>query len=91
VSHFTFYAARIGVTGSGTKLKLAANHHVAILNVACAEMVAFCRKMGLDPRVALRHMGNSPYIGTGLMRIGRVFNSSQAKARRCTRWLDQVA
>ena len=69
VSHFTLDAPRIGVTGSGTKLKLAANHHVAILNVACAEMVAFCRKMGLDPRVALRHMGHSPYIGTGLMRI----------------------
>jgi L-threonate 2-dehydrogenase len=69
VSHFTFDAPRVGVTGSGTKLKLAANHHVAILNVACAEMVALCRKMGLDPRVALRHMGHSPYIGTGLMRI----------------------
>lgn len=69
VSHFTLKAPRVGVTGSGTKLKLAANHHVAILNVACAEMVALCRKMGLDPRVALQHMGDSPYIGTGLMRI----------------------
>ena len=69
VSHFTLDAPRVGATGSGTKLKLAANHHVAILNVACAEMVALCRKMGLDPRVALRHMGHSPYIGTGLMRI----------------------
>ena len=69
VSHFTLDAPRVGATGSGTKLKLAANHHVAILNVACAEMVALCRKMGLDPRVALRHMGHSPYLGTGLMRI----------------------
>ena len=69
VSHFTLDAPRVGATGSGSKLKLAANHHVAILNVACAEMVAFCRKMGLDPHVALRHMGHSPYIGTGLMRI----------------------
>ena len=69
VSHFTLDAPRVGATGSGSKLKLAANHHVAILNVACAEMVAFCRKMELDPRVALRHMGHSPYIGTGLMRI----------------------
>ncbi len=69
VSHFTLDAPRVGATGSGTKLKLAANHHVAILNVACAEMVALCRKMGLDPRVALRHMGHSPYIGTGLMRL----------------------
>ncbi len=69
VSHFTLDAPRVGATGSGTKLKLAANHHVAILNVACAEMVALCRKMGLDPRMALRHMGHSPYIGTGLMRL----------------------
>lgn len=69
LSHFTLDAPRVGATGSGTKLKLAANHHVAILNVACAEMVALCRKMGLDPGIALRHMGHSPYIGTGLMRI----------------------
>ncbi len=69
LTHFTLNAPRVGATGSGTKLKLAANHHVAILNVACAEMVALCRKMGLDPQVALKHMGHSPYIGTGLMRI----------------------
>jgi len=69
LSPFTLNAPRVGAFGSGTKLKLAANHHVAILNVACAEMVALCRKMGLDPQVALKHMGHSPYIGTGLMRI----------------------
>ena len=69
VTHFTLDAPRIGVFGSGTKLKLAANHLVAIFNVACAEMVAMCRHMGLDPQIALRHMGNSPYIGTGLMRL----------------------
>ncbi len=69
LAHFTLDAPRVGTVGSGTKLKLVANHQVAILNVACAEMVAFCRKMGLDPRVALQNMGNSPYIGTGLMRI----------------------
>ena len=69
LSSFTLDAPRVGAFGSGTKLKLAANHHVAILNVACAEMVALCRKMGLDPQVALKHMGHSPYIGTGLMRI----------------------
>jgi 3-hydroxyisobutyrate dehydrogenase-like beta-hydroxyacid dehydrogenase len=69
VGAFTLDAPRVGALGSGTKLKLAANHLVAILNVACAEMVAMCRHMGLDPAVALRHMGNSPYIGTGLMRL----------------------
>ena len=69
VAAFTLEAPRVGAFGSGTKLKLAANHLVGIFNVACAEMVAFCRHMGLDPRVALQHMGNSPYIGTGLMRL----------------------
>lgn len=69
LAHFTLDAPRVGAVGSGSKLKFAANHHVAILNVAVAEMVALCRKMGLDPRVALQHMGHSPYIGTGLMRI----------------------
>ena len=57
-------AMNYGSTGVG-----AANHLVAIYNVACAEMTAFCRHMGLDPAVALKHMGNSPYIGTGLMRL----------------------
>ena len=66
---FTLDAPRVGSLGSGTKLKLAANHLVAVYNVACAEMVAMCRHMGLDPRVALRHMGASPYIGSGLMRL----------------------
>lgn len=69
VACFTVDAPRVGGFGSGTKLKLAANHLVGIFNVACAEMVAFCRHMGLDPRIALRHMGASPYIGTGLMRL----------------------
>ena len=66
---FTLDAPRVGDFGSGTKLKYAANHLVAIYNVACAEMVTLCRKMGLDPAVALAQMGHSPYIGTGLMRL----------------------
>lgn len=69
LSHFTLKAPYVGPIGNGTKLKLAANHQVAIYNVACAEMVALCRQMGLDPALALQHMGSSPYIGTGLMRI----------------------
>lgn len=66
---FTLQAPRVGTLGAGTKLKLAANHLVAIYNVAYAEMVTLCRRMGLDPAVALRHMGTSPYIGTGAMRL----------------------
>jgi 3-hydroxyisobutyrate dehydrogenase-like beta-hydroxyacid dehydrogenase len=66
---FTLSAPRVGPLGSGIKLKIAANHLVAVYNVACAEMVALCQAMGLDPQVALQHMGSSPYIGTGLMRL----------------------
>ncbi len=66
---FTLQAPRVGPLGAGTKLKLAANHLVAIYNVAYAEMVTLCRRMGLDPAVALQHMGHSPYIGTGAMRL----------------------
>lgn len=66
---FTLDAPRVGPLGAATKLKLAANHLVAIYNVAYAEMVTLCRRMGLDPAVALQHMGHSPYIGTGAMRL----------------------
>lgn len=66
---FTLDAPRVGPLGAGMKLKLAANHLVAIYNVAYAEMVTLCRRMGLDPAVALKHMGPSPYIGTGAMRL----------------------
>lgn len=66
---FTLDAPQVGALGMGTKLKLAANHLVAIYNVAYAEMVTLCRRMGLDPAVALQHLGHSPYLGTGAMRL----------------------
>lgn len=66
---FTLDAPHIGALGMGTKLKFAANHLVAIYNVAYAEMVTLCRRMGLDPAVALQHLGHSPYLGTGAMRL----------------------
>jgi 3-hydroxyisobutyrate dehydrogenase-like beta-hydroxyacid dehydrogenase len=69
VSAFTLAAPRVGALGAGIKLKIAANHLVGIYNVACAELVALCRAMGLDPQVALDHIGHSPYIGSGLMRL----------------------
>ncbi|MEY2804817.1 MAG: 3-hydroxyisobutyrate dehydrogenase [Pseudomonadota bacterium] len=70
---FTDMAPYIGPLGSGTKLKFAANHLVAIYNVAYAESVNLCRKMGLDPQVALEHFGNSPVLGTGVMRLRMPF------------------
>ena len=66
---FTLDAPRVGALGMGTRLKFAANHLVAIYNVAYAEMVTLCRHMGLDPAIALRHLGPSPYLGTGAMRL----------------------
>jgi putative dehydrogenase len=69
VSAFTLRAPRVGAFGAGMRLKIAANHLVAIYNVACGEVTALCRGMGLDPAVALEHIGRSPYIGTGLMNL----------------------
>ena len=66
---FTLNAPHVGALGMGTKLKFAANHLVAIYNVAYAEMVTLCRRMGLDPALALQHLGHSPYLGTGAMRL----------------------
>jgi 3-hydroxyisobutyrate dehydrogenase-like beta-hydroxyacid dehydrogenase len=69
VRAFTLDAPYVGPFGMGTKLKIAANHLVAIYNVAYAEMVTLCRRMGLDPALALQHLGPSPYLGTGAMRL----------------------
>jgi 3-hydroxyisobutyrate dehydrogenase-like beta-hydroxyacid dehydrogenase len=41
--------------------------------VAFAELVNFCRKMDLDPHVVLEHFGNSPVLGTGVMRLRMPF------------------
>ena len=70
---FTDMAPYIGPVGAGTKLKFAANHLVAIYNVAYAESVNLCRKMGLDPNMVLKHFGNSPVLGTGVMRLRMPF------------------
>jgi 3-hydroxyisobutyrate dehydrogenase-like beta-hydroxyacid dehydrogenase len=66
---FTDNVPYVGAFGNGTKLKFSANHLVAIYNVAYAESVALARKMGLDPREVLKLFGNSPVLGTGVMRL----------------------
>jgi len=66
---FTDNVPYVGVFGNGTKLKFSANHLVAIYNVAYAESVALARKMGVDPREMLKLFGNSPVLGTGVMRL----------------------
>jgi putative dehydrogenase len=66
---FTDNLPYVGAFGNGTKMKFAANHLVAIYNVAYAEGVTFARKMGLDPREMLKLFGASPVLGTGVMRL----------------------
>jgi 3-hydroxyisobutyrate dehydrogenase-like beta-hydroxyacid dehydrogenase len=68
----TVFTARVpycGAYGNGTKMKYAANHLVAILNVATAESITFGRKMGLKPRKLLELFGPSPILGTGVYRL----------------------
>jgi L-threonate 2-dehydrogenase len=70
---FTDNLPYVGIYGNGTKMKFAANHLVAIYNVACAESVTLARKMGLDPQDVLNLFGNSQVIGTGVMRLRMPF------------------
>ncbi|MBI4193664.1 MAG: NAD(P)-dependent oxidoreductase [Betaproteobacteria bacterium] len=66
---FTGKVPYVGKFGNGTKMKYAANHLVAILNVATAESITLGRKMGLDPRQLLELFGPSPIVGTGVYRL----------------------
>jgi L-threonate 2-dehydrogenase len=66
---FTDNLPYVGAFGNGTKMKFAANHLVAIYNVACAESVTLARKMGLNPQDVLDLFGHSQVIGTGVMRL----------------------
>ena len=59
----------VGAYGNGTKMKLVANHLVAILNVASAESLTFARRMGLNPRGVLELFGASPVVGSGVLRL----------------------
>ena len=70
---FTDNLPYVGAFGNGTKMKFAANHLVAIYNVAYAESVTLARKMGLDPREMLKLFGASPVLGTGVMRLRMPF------------------
>jgi len=70
---FTDNVPYVGEFGNGSKMKFAANHLVAIYNVACAESVTLARKLGLDPQDVLNLFGPSPVIGTGVMRLRMPF------------------
>lgn len=51
---FTRSRHDVGPFGTGTKLKLIANHLVAIHNVATAEALLLAKRSGLDPELVLR-------------------------------------
>jgi L-threonate 2-dehydrogenase len=70
---FTDSVPDVGAFGNGTRMKFAANHLVAIYNVACAESITLARKLGLDPQQVLDLFGPSPVIGTGVMRLRTPF------------------
>lgn len=70
---FTDSTPHVGAFGNGTRMKFAANHLVAILNVATAESINLARKLGLDPQQMLDLFGPSPVLGTGVMRLRAPF------------------
>ncbi len=70
---FTDNVPDVGAFGNGTRMKFAANHLVAIYNVACAESITLARKLGLDPQQVLDLFGPSKVIGTGVMRLRTPF------------------
>ncbi len=57
----------VGTYGAATKLKLLANHLVAIYNVAYAETLSLAKKSALDPEVVARLLGQSRLLATGVM------------------------
>ncbi len=52
------HAYYVGEFGQGTKMKLVANHLVAILNVAAAEAINFAESAGLNPEQMLEVVGS---------------------------------
>ena len=70
---FTDSLPYVGAFGNGTKMKFAANHLVAIYNVAYAESITLARKLGLDAADVLALFAPSPVLGTGVMRMRMPF------------------
>ena len=66
---FTRNAPYVGAFGNGMRMKLIANHMVAIQNVAVAESLTFARKMGLDAQQVWELFAASPVIGSGVFKL----------------------
>jgi 3-hydroxyisobutyrate dehydrogenase-like beta-hydroxyacid dehydrogenase len=66
---FTDQIPYVGDFGSGMRMKLVANHLVAILNVASGEAITLGRSMGLDARQVWALFGSNPAVGNGVLRL----------------------
>jgi L-threonate 2-dehydrogenase len=66
---FTDQIPYVGDFGSGMRMKLVANHLVAILNVATGEAITLARSMGLDARQVWALFGSNPAVGNGVLRL----------------------
>src|SRR5262245_59483650 len=66
---FTDDIPYVGNFGAGMRMKLVANHLVAILNVATGEAMTFARSMGLDARRVWELFGSNPAVGNGVLRL----------------------
>jgi 3-hydroxyisobutyrate dehydrogenase-like beta-hydroxyacid dehydrogenase len=66
---FTDNIRYVGDFGAGMRMKLIANHLVAILNVASGEAITFARSMGLDARQVWALFGSNPAVGNGVLRL----------------------
>jgi 3-hydroxyisobutyrate dehydrogenase-like beta-hydroxyacid dehydrogenase len=66
---FTDEIPYVGEFGAGMRMKLVANHLVAILNVATGEAITFARSMGLDARTVWELFGSNPAVGNGVLRL----------------------
>jgi 3-hydroxyisobutyrate dehydrogenase-like beta-hydroxyacid dehydrogenase len=66
---FTDHVPYVGDFGSGMRMKLVANHLVAILNVASGEAITLARRLGLDARQVWALFGSNPAVGNGVLRL----------------------
>lgn len=66
---FTRNAPYVGAFGNGMKMKLVANHLVAIYNVAVGESLTFARRMGLDAQQVWDLFAQSPVVGNGVFKL----------------------
>jgi len=85
----------LGAFGNGTKLKLVANHLVAIHNASAAEALVLAERGGIDPAVALEALmagaGTSRMLEMrGSMMVDRHFTDATMKVRTFQKDVDII-